>query len=264
MVVAGIDIGSLTSKAVVLQDDNSAHFLMLTGTDIPEVARSVTEKAAEKLCLSVSDIRRIVSTGYGRASTPFADETVSEITCNAVGVYHFYPDARLIIDIGGQDSKVIQMNEKGKVVNFVMNDKCAAGTGRFLEVAAETLGVTVGNLADLSEKATEQSRISSTCAVFAQTEIVSLISRQTPKENIVAGLHAAIVSRACALIDSLHPGDRDKTVMTGGVAKNRAILQMLRETTQREIIVPEEPQVITAFGAALIAKSKSGLLRSIK
>ena len=264
MVVAGIDIGSLTSKAVVLQDENSAHFLMLTGTDIPEIARSVTEKAAEKLSLSFSDIRRIISTGYGRASISFAEETVSEITCNAVGVHHFYPDARLVIDIGGQDSKAIQMNEKGKVVNFVMNDKCAAGTGKFLEVAAETLGVTVGNLADLSEKSTEQSRISSTCAVFAQTEIVSLIARQTSKENIVAGLHEAIVSRVCALINSLHPGDQDKAVMTGGVAKNRAIVQMLQNAIKREIIVPEEPQVITAFGAALMAKSKLGQLRGSK
>lgn len=258
MVVAGIDVGSLTAKAVVLQDNNFAHCLMPTGTDIQKIARTVTEKALEQLCLSFGDVQRFVSTGYGRVSIPFADDTVTEITCNAVGVHHFYPDARIVVDIGGQDSKVIKMNEKGKVVNFVMNDKCAAGTGKFLEVAAETLGVKIENLGDLSEKSTMRSRISSTCTVFAQTEIVSLIARQTPKENIAAGLHEAIVSRVYALINSLQPGAQDKVVMTGGVARNRAIVQMLKDSIKREIIVPEEPQVVTAFGAALVAKSKLG------
>ncbi len=259
MIVAGIDVGSLTAKAVVLHDDRSAHFLMPTGTDILKVARSVVENALGQLRLALNDVQRVVATGYGRVSIPFADETVTEITCNAVGVHSLYPEARLVVDIGGQDSKAIKINDRGKVVNFVMNDKCAAGTGKFLEVAADTLGVSIGQMAALSQEATEKMRISSTCTVFAQTEIVSLISRQTPKENIAAGLHEAIVKRVYALINSLHPSPQDQTVMTGGVARNRAIVQMLQDAVKREILVPEDPQVVTALGAALIAKSKMDL-----
>ncbi len=259
MVVAGVDIGSQTSKAVVLKGDNVYRSALFpTGTDLYAVARKVVESAAQELGHTFDDIQRIVATGYGRVSVPFAADTMSEITCNAVGVYHFYPDTRVIVDIGGQDSKVIKLNSEGKVVNFAMNDKCAAGTGRFLEVAAETLGVSVAELAALSRRSKNRIRISSTCTVFAQTEIVSLIARRTPQEDIAAGLHESIVSRVYGLVNSIGPGDTGRVVMTGGVARNDAIVSLLANAMKREITVPEDPQIVTAFGAALVAKSRLG------
>jgi predicted CoA-substrate-specific enzyme activase len=216
----------------------------------------VTREALEKVHLSFEDVQRIIATGYGRVSIPFANDTVTEITCNAVGVHHLYPQARVVVDIGGQDSKVIKMDDQGKVVSFAMNDKCAAGTGKFLEVAAETLGVEVDELGDLSSKSTKKVRISSTCTVFAQTEIVSLIARQTAKEDIVAGLHESIVSRVFGLVNSINPGSEGDVVMTGGVARNSAIVKSFERAMKRSVVVPDNPQIVTALGAALIARSK--------
>lgn len=257
MVVAGIDIGSMTTKAVVLKNDGSySYAVQLTGIDIPEVALQVMQEALDKSGLSFSDLGKIVSTGYGRISVPFSADTITEITCNASGVSHLYPHAKIVVDIGGQDSKVIKLNEKGKVLQFVMNDKCAAGTGRFLEVASQTLGVSLDELGAISLESKNKITISSICTVFAQTEIVSLIAKKTPKEDIAAALHESIVSRVFGLTNSVNPGPRPTVALTGGVAKNRAIVKILERMIGREVLVPENPQIVTALGAALLAKGR--------
>lgn len=257
MITAGIDIGSLTAKAVVLFNDHSfSYAIRPTGIDIPHVAKSVIGEALHKRHIPFEKIDKLVSTGYGRISIPFETEIVTEITCNAVGVHYFYPGARLIVDIGGQDSKVITLNERGKVVQFAMNDKCAAGTGKFLEVAAETLGVSLNDLGEISSRSTQNITINNTCTVFAQTEIVSLIAQKVSKEDIAAGLHRSIVSRVYPLITSVNPQRDGNMVMTGGVAKNRAIVALLENMLGRPVWVPDNPQITTAYGAALIARTK--------
>ena len=257
MVVAGIDIGSMTTKAVVLKNDNSYFSVRPTGIDIPEIANQVMQEALDKIPLSFNDIERIVSTGYGRISVPFSAKTITEITCNAAGVHHLYPQATVVVDIGGQDSKVIKLSNKGKVLQFVMNDKCAAGTGRFLEVASQTLGVSLEELSTISLKSKNRITISSICTVFAQTEIVSLIAKKTPKEDIAAALHESIVSRVFGLINSVNPGPKPVIAMTGGVAKNSAIVKILERMVGAEILVPKNPQIVTALGAALLARESN-------
>lgn len=255
MITAGIDVGSTTTKAVVLRDNGVYSFsLRPTGIDITEAAHGALTEALEKIHLSFEDIDRIVSTGYGRISIPFSTGAITEITCNAAGVHYFYPKASLVVDIGGQDSKVIKMNSEGRVLQFAMNDKCAAGTGRFLEVAAQTLGVRLEEMGRISMESKNKITISSTCTVFAQTEIVSLIARKTGKEDIAAALHESVASRVFGLISSVNPGTKAEVVMTGGVARNPAIVRLLERMMGREVSVPENPQIVTAFGAALLAK----------
>lgn len=257
MIVAGIDVGSLTAKVVILGDGGIySYSLQPTGIDIPEVARRVTMEALEKAHLSFEDIDRFISTGYGRISIPFATDTVTEITCNASGVHSLYPRARLVVDIGGQDSKVIKMDGEGRVVRFAMNDKCAAGTGKFLEIAAQTLGIRLSDLSEISLRSKNKVMISSTCTVFAQTEIVSLIAQKTAKEDIVAGLHESIVNRVYGLLNSVNPEPEGEVVMTGGVARNMAIVKLFERIMGHKIVVPDNPQIVTAFGAALLARSK--------
>ncbi|HPF20430.1 MAG TPA: acyl-CoA dehydratase activase [Syntrophomonas sp.] len=255
MITAGIDIGSTTTKAVVLKaDDQFVYALQPTGIEISSVSRQVLAEACENAGLQPEDLDRIVATGYGRISIPFATTTITEITCNAYGVHYLFPNASLVVDIGGQDSKVIKFDKNGRVVQFAMNDKCAAGTGKFLEVAAQTLGVPVSEMGDISQQSQNKVSISSTCTVFAQTEIVSLIARQTNKEDIAAGLHESIVSRVFGLISSVNPDPQAEVVLTGGVAKNVAIVNLLERMLGRKISVPEDPQIVTALGAALLAR----------
>ncbi|HWQ73853.1 MAG TPA: acyl-CoA dehydratase activase [Syntrophomonas sp.] len=259
MITAGIDIGSTTTKAVILKDDDQfTYALQPTGLDIGAVSRQVINEACEKAGLAFEDLARIVATGYGRISIPFATTTITEITCNAAGVHYFYPNASLVVDIGGQDSKVIKLDGKGRVMQFAMNDKCAAGTGKFLEVAAQTLEIPVSEMGTVSMQSKNKAAISSTCTVFAQTEIVSLIARQTNKEDIAAGLHESIVSRVYGLISSVNPDPKAEVVLTGGVAKNAAIVQLLERMLGRKISIPADPQIVTALGAAILARQWEG------
>ena len=250
MIVGGIDIGSLTAKSVILQDGQMHYAIQPTGIDMAKVAEEVVNAALDKAGLSFSDVGSFVATGYGRINIPFAKRQVTEITCNARGVHHFYPSARAIVDIGGQDTKVIKLDESGHVVNFAMNDKCAAGTGKFLEVAAETMGVSVEELASISARSRNKVKISSVCTVFAQTEIVSLISKKVSREDIIAGLHESVATRVFGLLCSISP--EGECVMTGGVAKNMGVVRALEGKIGQKLLVPKEPQILTAFGAALM------------
>ena len=256
MIAAGVDVGSTTTKAVVINENGQYSYAMQpSGIDIPEIADRVIKKSLEKLDLTVKDLNKIVATGYGRISIPFSDKTITEITCNAAGVHHLFPAATLIVDIGGQDSKAIKMNSQGKVLQFAMNDKCAAGTGKFLEVAAQPLGIAVDAMGEISQESKNRIIISNTCTVFAQSEIISLIARKTRKEDIAAALHESIVSRILGLIGSIDPEPRADIVLTGGVAKNIAIAKLLERMLGRKVLVPENPQIVTALGAALLAKN---------
>jgi len=195
----------------------------------------------------------VVATGYGRINVPFADRQITELTCHARGVVSILPTVRITIDIGGQDAKGLRI-DNGKLTDFVMNDRCAAGTGRFLEVIAAALGLKVEDLGDISSKSTNKVAISNTCTVFAQQEVISRISEGVPLEDIVAGLHDAIASRAASMVKKLKI--EPDVVFTGGVAKNTGVVKALKEHLGCEIFVPEEPLLSGATGAALLAKEQ--------
>lgn len=251
---AGVDVGAATGKVVILDQEGGIKgaAVVPTGANSRRAAESALEKALQQAGLIGEDLGPIVATGYGRASIPFAHRQVTEITCHARGAHHLYPQARTVIDIGGQDSKVIVLNERGQVMDFVMNDKCAAGTGRFLEVMARALELELNDLGKVSLLARHPVTISSTCTVFAESEVVTLVAEGRPREEIVAGLHQAIARRIRAMAERARW--RPPVVMTGGVAYNIGAVRALELELGISIIVPEQPQLIGALGAALLAR----------
>jgi predicted CoA-substrate-specific enzyme activase len=192
-----------------------------------------------------------VATGYGRIAIDYADSQVTEITCYARGINQLHPEVRTIIDIGGQDSKAISVDKEGRVVDFLMNDKCAAGTGRFLEVMAKALELEIGDLGDISLRATEMQQVSSTCTVFAESEVVTLVAEGVNREDIVAGLHAAIAKRIVSMVKRV--GLSPPVGMAGGVAKNAGVVKAIEEEIGEPLVVPREPQIVGALGAAIVA-----------
>jgi predicted CoA-substrate-specific enzyme activase len=253
MITAGVDIGSLTAKAVVLKDNKIAGYaVMPTGPDVTAVAGRALAQALERAELQQTDLGVVVATGYGRAKVPVAGKSMTEITCDARGAHYMFPEAGMIIDIGGQDSKVISLDAAGRVIDFAMNDKCAAGTGRFLEVMARALEIELDQLGPVSLKHKKSVVISSMCTVFAESEVVSLIAEGYAQEDILNGLHQAIASRIAAMARGLRV---EKTVMVGGgVAKNTGVVRALEEKLKVKVKVPPEPQIVAALGAAICAQ----------
>jgi len=253
MITAGIDIGSLTAKAVVLKDKDIAGYAIMTaGADVTAAAGRVLGEALEKAGQRQEDLAVVVATGYGRAKVPQAKKSVTEITCDARGTHFLFPEAGMIIDIGGQDSKVISLDAQGRVIDFTMNDKCAAGTGRFLEVMARALEIELDQLGPVSLKHRKAVVISSMCTVFAESEVVSLIAEGYARQDILNGLHQAIASRIAAMAQGLRA---EKTVVLGGgVAKNTGVVKALEEKLKTRVIVPPEPQIVAALGAAICAR----------
>lgn len=250
---AGIDIGSLTTEAVLLQGTEIlAYSITGTGANACRAAERVFDEVLKKAGLTAGEIAYIVATGYGRRRISFAQRQVTEITCHARGAFFLFPQARTVIDIGGQDSKVIRIGENGSVIDFLMNDKCAAGTGRFLEVMAQALGLPVTALGEIDSQATQIAEISSMCTVFAESEVISLIAQGVSQAEIVQGLHRAVARRTASLIHRL--GLLPGVIMTGGVAKNRGVVSSLSRELGVKIFVPFEPQIVGALGAALIAQ----------
>ena len=253
MYFAGVDIGSTMTKVVLM--DKSGNLLSAikgpTGPEHRQLANEVMRQALEQASLQIDDISYIVATGYGRLNVPFADRQITELSCHARGVSSLFPNVRTAIDIGGQDAKCMKI-DNGKLTTFVMNDKCAAGTGRFLEVTATTLGIRLEDIGGISLKATKKIQISNLCTIFAQQEVVALLSRGEELENIVAGLHDALASRVAALARRL--GIEPDLVLTGGVAKNIGMVRAMKESLGCEILVPEEPLLTGALGAAILAK----------
>jgi predicted CoA-substrate-specific enzyme activase len=250
---AGIDLGSTMTKAVIIDREGKTCASMIhhTGAEHRRLAYKVMEEALQQVGLSFEDLTYVVSTGYGRMVVPFAERHITELTCHTRGVFSLFPNVRLAIDIGGQDSKGLQIQD-GRLIDFAMNDKCAAGTGRFLEVISESLGLKVEELGPISLKSTRKVSISSTCTVFAQQEVITRLSEGIAMEDIVAGIHGAIASRIARMVDrfKIEPD----VVLTGGVAKNTGILKALESSLGCGILVPAEPLLTGALGAALLAR----------
>ena len=252
MKTVGIDIGSITAKAALVEDGRVVDTrISNTGYNSENAGRELFETLLRENGLTRDDIYKVVSTGYGRNSVKFMDKAVTEIICHATGAFFLNPQVRSLIDIGGQDSKALVMDGQGKVKNFVMNDKCAAGTGRFLEVMARALQVEIGELGPMSLAADNPAKISNICTVFAESEVISLISKGESRENIIAGIHEAIASRVAALAKRV--GVAPPVIMTGGVAKNVGVVRALEQRLDASIQVLETAQVNGAIGAALMA-----------
>jgi len=212
------------------------------------------EKALNTGHLAFEDLGRVISTGYGRNSVTYAQKAITEIACHAKGANFLYKEARMVIDIGGQDSKAILLGEHGKVEDFVMNDKCAAGTGRFLEVMAGVLGLELEELGKISLKSRAPCQISSICTVFAESEVVSLRAEKRSVEDIVAGVHQSAAKRVASMARPM--GLARPVVFTGGVAKNSGVIKALEAELKTMLIIPEEPQIVGALGAALFARDE--------
>ena len=251
----GVDIGSSSSKAVLL-----AHNGEILGQDVVNLGTgsggitAVVGNLLKKTGVDWQDILYTVATGYGRMNYAKADTQVTEIGCHARGVSFLYSDARSIVDIGGQDAKVIRLNKDGRVENFVMNEKCAAGTGRFFEVMARVLDKPLEELSALAAKSTEAVSISSVCTVFAESEVISHLSAGVAPSDVAWGAHKAVAKRVAGLCGRL--GLEPRCVMTGGVALNQSMVRAMNDESGVEITVPESPQTIGALGAAVFAMEK--------
>jgi (R)-2-hydroxyacyl-CoA dehydratese activating ATPase len=252
MLTAGVDIGSISAKAALIEDGKLlGTTVILTGYNARKAGKAVFSALLEQTGIKGDAVERVVATGYGRKSLDFAHKTVTEISCHAAGAHFQDPSVRCIIDIGGQDSKAIALFDSGKVKDFAMNDKCAAGTGRFLEVMARALEVDLDAFGEMSLEADAPAAISSLCTVFAESEVISLIARGERRANIIAGIHESIGSRVVAMAKRV--GIVSPVMMTGGVAKNIGVVRALEKKSGMAIRVSTYAQVNGAIGAALIA-----------
>ena len=251
MISVGIDVGSISAKAALMEDSQLlGSRVILTGYNAGKAGQAVFDALLEALNIPKERVDHIVATGYGRNSVAFAHKAVTEITCHAAGARFQDATVRSVIDIGGQDSKAIALDPAGKIRDFAMNDKCAAGSGRFLEVMARALEVDLDTFGDLSLRADRPAPISSLCTVFAESEVISLIAKGEPRENIIAGIHASIGSRVIAMAKRV--GLADRLTMTGGVAKNIGVVKAIEEKAGLPVYVSAHAQVNGAIGAALI------------
>jgi predicted CoA-substrate-specific enzyme activase len=258
MLVAGIDIGSITTEALLFDKEKGivGYNILQTGADSRKAAESALERVLADPGKSASDVSFIVSTGCGRKRANMAQQAVTEITCIAKGVNFLFPEARTIIDIGGQDTKVIRVDGSGRVVEFEMNDKCAAGTGRFIEVMAKALNVDLDRIGDISLNHKKEVAISSICTVFAESEVISLVSEGEELEDILYGIHKAIADRTMGLITRTG-GMEKEVVMAGGVAKNIGVVRALEKVLGAPLTIYREPQIVGALGAAILALEKA-------
>lgn len=252
MLTVGIDVGSISTKAALLEDGRFIRGrIAFTGYNAEAAGRRIYEEILQESGLAEDAIGGIVATGYGRKSVSFAGRAVTEILCHAAGARFLDPEIRSVVDIGGQDSKAIVLEADGRVKTFAMNDKCAAGTGRFLEVMARALEVDLERFGALSLQAESPARISSLCTVFAESEVISLIARGEQRENIVAGIHESIGSRVSAMARRL--GMIPPVMMTGGVARNAGVVQALGKALDLTLRVSPQAQLTGAIGAAVLA-----------
>ncbi len=256
-IVAGVDIGSTTAKTVLLGDKG------IVGTSLSPVGVQITKDAERSLetalkegGLQRSDLALIAGTGYGRFKIRFGQLVVTEISCHARGASYLFPGTRLVVDIGGQDTKAIRTDDAGNVVEFAMNDKCAAGTGRFLDVCAGALGYDVSEIGPLSLQAKQVARVTSTCTVFAESEITSLLARGRDPRDILAGVHQSIANRTLSLIQRV--GCEPEVTFTGGVSRNEGMVNALKDRLQSPVNVSPLSQFVGAIGAALFARDKNG------
>ena len=249
---AGIDVGSTITKVVIQNEGIIASIIKPTGPEQRRLANKVMEEALNKAVISFQAITYIVATGYGRINVPFADKQLTEITCHAKGISSLFPKAKTIIDVGGQDIKAIKIDATGRTIDFVMNDKCAAGSGRFIEVIADTLGVPLDKVGDLSLQSKNPAKISNICTIWAQQEAAASLAEGVPISDLLAGVHHSLADRICRMVNRLRV--EEAIVVTGGGGKNRGLLKALSEQLGHKILVPEEPLITGALGAALLGK----------
>ena len=250
---AGIDSGSTSTDVVILNKEKElvASVIMPTGAGAANGAEKALEEALKQAGLNREDLNAVVTTGYGRTAISDGDKSITEITCHARGAHFLDPSVRTVVDIGGQDSKVIRLNEDGSVKNFVMNDKCAAGTGRFLEMMARTMEMSLDELSQVGLSHQEDITISSMCTVFAESEVVSLIAQNKRTDDIVHGLNKAVAAKTASLVKRV--GGEEAYMMTGGVAQNRGLVQTLEERLGTRLVISDKSQLCGALGAALFA-----------
>ncbi|PMQ01188.1 MAG: 2-hydroxyglutaryl-CoA dehydratase [Dictyoglomus sp. NZ13-RE01] len=249
----GVDIGSVTTKVVLISDKREikGYRIGKTGIDGNKSAKDLIMELLKDLNIELGDVKKISATGYGRVRVDFTDFTKTEISCHAKGVNFLFPSARTIIDIGGQDSKAIKVGKNGAVLDFVMNDKCAAGTGRFLEVMAKVLEEDLENFGRIHMQEKEVIEITNICTVFAESEIITLLSQGKNKNSIIKGLNYSIAKRAVSLVKRI--GAEKDVVMTGGVAKNQGVKMAIEDLLGFNILLPEDPQIMGALGASIFA-----------
>ncbi len=253
-ITAGIDSGSLATKGALLGQAGNilSHEIILTGGKSRQSGETVYRQLLDKAGLSEKNIDYVVTTGYGRENLSFSNKNVTEITCHAAGIYFLFPEVRTILDIGGQDCKAIRVDPDGQVSDFVMNDKCAAGTGRFLEVIAKALEVKLEDLGEISRQTKNEIPISSMCTVFAETEVISLVANDTPIPDIVSGVHNAITDRTVILLNKV--GVTEPVAMSGGVALNSGMVADLEKKLGVKLKIAEDPQIVGALGAAVLGQ----------
>ncbi|HCX90608.1 MAG: 2-hydroxyglutaryl-CoA dehydratase [Deltaproteobacteria bacterium CG_4_9_14_3_um_filter_44_9] len=259
MYYLGIDIGSLTCDAVLIDDNEKilASSVVPTGARNHEAITRATDEVLRSACISEKEVTATVSTGYGRKRVEGRLTAVTEITCHARGIKALLPGTHLLIDIGGQDSKAIELDENGQVVDFAMNDKCAAGTGRFLDAMARALQVDIDVMSELDNGAHGDLTISSMCTVFAESEVVSLIAEGVKVNEIVHGLNRSIASRTLSLIKRIIPDIIGFPIaMSGGVARNSGVVRAISNALENKVAIPPMPDTVGALGAALIARER--------
>jgi len=250
---AGVDVGSTQTKAVVLDAGRrmAGRALIDTGANVVLAAENAFRQALADAGLAEGDVGFVVGTGYGRYRVTFGDTQVTEISCHARGAGHMFPATRSVLDMGGQDTKAIRVNERGEVMDFCMNDKCAAGTGRFLGAAATALDIPLGELGPTALRAERPVKISTTCTVFAESEVLSWLGRGKKIEDILMGVHQSIATRSVALLRRV--GVESQVTFTGGVTRNEAMVRVLEEVLATPLNVSEDSHYMGALGAALFA-----------
>jgi predicted CoA-substrate-specific enzyme activase len=249
---AGIDVGSTMTKALILNGGIIASVIGPTGAEQRHLANRVMEEALQQAGISFDAVTYVVATGYGRINVPFADRQVTEISCHARGIASLFPDAKTVIDIGGQDSKAIKIDTTGRPTDFIMNDKCAAGSGRFIEVIADTLGINLTDVGDLALKSITPATISNICTIWAQQEVAARLSEGVSIPDLLAGVHYSLADRISRMVNRIRV--EDAVILTGGGGKNRGLAKALRDQIGHEIVVPDEPLITGALGAALLGK----------
>lgn len=253
MLAAGIDVGAVSAKAVILSNGEIvAHSIVVTGEESSAAARLALDEALRLAGARLEDLGQIIATGIGKASVDLANKTKSEVVCLGKGAAWLTPEVRTVIDMGAESSKVLRLNDNGGVEDFASNDKCASGTGVFLQAAAKILEVKLDDMGKLSLAARSKASVSGMCAVFAESEIVSHVHSEVPKSDIIAGVHKAIADRVSSVVNRVGP--REVVLMCGGVARNVGMVRALEERIGFSLAVPETPEIVAALGAALIAK----------
>ncbi|MFC2036297.1 acyl-CoA dehydratase activase [Chloroflexota bacterium] len=251
----GIDIGSRTSKGVITKGGKlEAHHLLPSGTNYRMIAQQLMEELLVKAGLSSEDISYTVATGQGSGSVLFANQRIADMRCCARGINRTFPSVRTVIDVQGQSSQVMRLSEKGQVVNFIVSEKCAAGSGRFLEVIANVLRLELKDIGPLSLKSENPAVFTTGCAVFGESEAISRISEGTSKEDILAGIHEALAEKISALLGRV--GIEEQCAISGGGGLNIGLVENVEEKLGIKLLVPPQPQLITALGAAIMAEQE--------